>query len=503
MKYTHWSAHFDGKNWSAPVRIKGINPTLSATTPEIIFDGNGNVVAAWLDFPDVQQPPFNSVSADRSIFTSRFDVRNLEWDNPIQLTYDNSQEKYNLKITSRNNGRIHVLWEYLNDDYSTNLWSSVFNGSSWSNPTQTEAGALHSLRDLTFSIYNNDMLGYSYYVTYEPDVMIGISANHFNGNNWNTLQPLSTDTTYIAVRPQTIFDNSGNSIMVWTDVKTDGSAQIVASHFNRSNRSWSAPITISGSSGAADNARIAVNNNGNAIVVWANNKSGEGILWANHFDGSNWGTPLPIESIPNNNYSNKTQKVVFDDNNHAHVVWVKTVDGNSNVWANHFDGNSWGTASAIENTQKEVNIRGSLKREWESGPLNLDVAIDGNGNAHALWERSASTWERESNVTVPESTKTKTLWTSQLKPTPVIGIRQAIVYTPFGGLVVLDGARFIELGNAFNEVDYNIIDQDGNSPLVIYAWRYDLIVALFRDIPDSVTMTNLYGTKVIPLIKYY
>lgn len=80
-----------------------------------------------------------------------------------------------------------------------------------------------------------------------------------------------------------------------------------------------------------------------------------------------------------------------------------------------------------------------------------------------------------------------------------IAVQQAFVFTPYGGLVVILGKNFMD---TVNGLTYKLVDQDGNAPVSSYLWKDGLVLVHFDKIPESVTMTNLYGTKVIPLTKY-
>ncbi len=87
-----------------------------------------------------------------------------------------------------------------------------------------------------------------------------------------------------------------------------------------------------------------------------------------------------------------------------------------------------------------------------------------------------------------------------LTVTPAIAVRQAVVFTPYGGLVIMSGLNFMDA--LPNGMTYKLIDQDGNAPKRIYLWRDDFIIALFDNIPESVTVDNLYNEKTIPLTRY-
>jgi len=87
---------------------------------------------------------------------------------------------------------------------------------------------------------------------------------------------------------------------------------------------------------------------------------------------------------------------------------------------------------------------------------------------------------------------------------PTIKVDQGFVYTPYGSLVALIGKDFNNPGglSVNGKNGFNLVDQNGNAPTALYLWQDDLIVAYFAEDPVSVTVTNLFGTKVIPLNRY-
>lgn len=91
-----------------------------------------------------------------------------------------------------------------------------------------------------------------------------------------------------------------------------------------------------------------------------------------------------------------------------------------------------------------------------------------------------------------------------LSITPAIQVGQALIYTPYGPLVIISGAGFSE-GLELSRIKgfgTTLVDQNGTPAARIYAWSDDLIIAHFYDEPTSVTITNIFNEKVVPLTRY-
>lgn len=141
---------------------------------------------------------------------------------------------------------------------------------------------------------------------------------------------------------------------------------------------------ISGHTGVVLNAsfdpQVAVDNSGNAIAVWTLFNGVRRNVWANRYvAGSGWGRPQLIESDHGAD-SGLPQIVVRKSTGDAIVVWEKSDNTRRNIWANQYDaaGQRWGTAQLLETD--------------DAGFANAPhVAMDGSGNAMAVWEQSDGT----------------------------------------------------------------------------------------------------------------
>ena len=80
----------------------------------------------------------------------------------------------------------------------------------------------------------------------------------------------------------------------------------------------------------------------------------------------------------------------------------------------------------------------------------------------------------------------------------------AFIYMPYGPFVFISGTGFTNASGMYDVKGSNtsLVDQDGNSPAIIYIWRNDLIIAYFYDYPESVTITNVFGEKTFVLDRF-
>ncbi len=200
-----------------------------------------------------------------------------------------------------------------------------------------------------------------------------IWANRFDGTSWGTPELIETNDADSAFAPQIAIDDNGNALVVWyqSDVAR---FNIWANRFDGT--SWgTAELIETDNAGSARVPQIAFDSSGNAIAVWYQSDGTRDNIWANRFDGTSWGTAELIET--DNAGRAAGQKIVFDRNGNALAVWYQSDGTRYNIWANRFNGTSWGAAELIETN----NAVGSF------GAFDPEIAIDNNGSALVVWRQ--------------------------------------------------------------------------------------------------------------------
>src|SRR5438477_9692195 len=114
---------------------------------------------------------------------------------------------------------------------------------------------------------------------------------------------------------------------------------------------------------------------GNAVTVWMQYDGVRYNIWANRYTaGSGWGTATLIET--DDAGSAFDPQVAINANGDAVAVWQQYDGVRYNAWANRYTaGSGWGAATLIETDNGSVATR-------------PHIAMDGNGNAIAVWPQS-------------------------------------------------------------------------------------------------------------------
>lgn len=271
--------------------------------------------------------------------------------------------------------------------------------------------------------------------------------------HWGAASLIENSSLGHARFPQIGADNDGNLIAVFL-VDDGGFRSLYASYYNASTGSWGAETLLeNGSAGYAGEPDVAFDDNGNAIVVWAQNDGTRYNIYANHYSAStgSWGTETLIES--GNAGDAYAPQIAFDNSGNAIVVWRQHDGTYDSVYANRYTpAGGWGSEELIESGSEDVQ--------------NPIIAVDHAGNAIVGWSQSNSAYH---NILINR-------------------------YTPTGGWGT---AATIAIGNNGNggALDPQLaIDATGNATLVwrefdgskssIYANRYT-------------ASTDSWGTEVL------
>ena len=173
-----------------------------------------------------------------------------------------------------------------------------------------------------------------------------------------------------AYDPQVAVDGQGNAIAVWS--RFDGTNLIVQAAARAAGGSFGAPQDLSAAGQKAGFPEVAVDGQGNAIAVWSRFDGTNFIVQAAaRAAGGSFGAPRDLSAAG--------QKAGFSQ---------VAVDGQGNaiaVWS-RFDGTNFIVQAAARAAGGSFGAPQDLSAAGQ-GAFNPQVAVDGQGNAIAVWHR--------------------------------------------------------------------------------------------------------------------
>ncbi len=275
------------------------------------------------------------------------------------------------KIAIDGSGNAIAVW-YQNDGTRNSIYANRYTvGSGWGTEATIESNDTTHAYDPRIAV---DSSGNAIAVWYQSDgTNNSIYANRYSaGSGWGT-EALIENNAGDAAYPQVAMDTSGNAMVVW-----EQGGSIYATR-NTVGIGWDASATlIESGAGIAAIPQIAIDGSGNAIAVWQQNDGSYDSIYANRYvAGSGWGTAVLVESSSTGNAA--SPQIAADSNGNAMAVWFQSDGTYDSIYANRYTvGSGWGTAGLIES-------------DSAGAASNPQVAIEGSGNALAVWEQSDGT----------------------------------------------------------------------------------------------------------------
>lgn len=366
------------RGWTHPSIItENISPDGGhAFYPAVAMDNNGNTIVVWK-----QNDGTNNL-----IYMSEY--RGGSWTHPIDLTDAISpagQDADYPQVAMSDNGTALVVW-YQNNGSNPQIYKSEYRNGSWTHPT-----------DLTdsISLIGNDAI--------DPQVAMDSSGNaiivwrqrtgayfsilksEYRSGSWTHPADINEKIDagfFSANSPDVAMDNNGNALIVWdqNDATTDGNAQIYVSEYR--DGSWTHPDdasdNISPDGTDALSPLVAMGDGGDAIIHWKQ-KDGTDTdqRFVSQYTGGIWTHPTDLsDNISIDGQKATKGSIAIDDNGEAVATWSDYFGGSpmNGLYFGEYRGGTWSLPS--------------VKLDYISHGANAYAstsAMDDNGNAMLVW----------------------------------------------------------------------------------------------------------------------
>lgn len=304
------------------------------------------------------------------------------WGTAVLIETDDAGDAVIPKIAMATNGNAMAVWQQ-NDGTRNNIVAAHFDGivGVWGAPELIETDNVGGAGIPHISM---DANGNAIAAWYQYDgTRWNIVANRYDADTgkWGTAELIETDNAGNALISHIAMDANGNAIVLWR--QNDGIRwNVVTNRYDATVGAWgTAELIETDNLGNVSNPRIAMDGNGNAIAVWRQNDGSRWNIVANRYDATMkiWSGAEIIE-IDNagNAYG---PKIAMDTNGNAIAVWPQSDGTRWNIAANRYNVSTgaWGIDVLIE-TDNTGNAQ------------QPDIAFDADGNAVAVWMQAASTY---------------------------------------------------------------------------------------------------------------
>jgi hypothetical protein len=365
-----WSSRYTASTdqWDQIAPIE--SNTGNASSPQLALDASGNAVAVWHQF-DGQRS---------NIWSNRYVASTASWEGAVLIDGDNTGDAFSPSIAMDANGNALAVWHQKQPDADVfGIWAArstpgLTLGTSWAPPALIERD---NNGDAFLPRVAFDATGAALAVWYRFDgTRFSIASNRYSVREWGPAERLDMATGSGSMNPQIVVEGNGNALAVWEQWHD----QIGTIHSKRYTvgSGWGEPTTISGSTGSAHDARIAVDGLGNVLAVWIVWDGTVENVWANRYrpdaPGTGWGEAARIQSEHPEGFASDVE-LASNANGAAVAVWWQLDETGTSVWAKRYTpGIGWKPSEMI------------------AGDGNSDpkIAIDANGNALLVWNQIVS-----------------------------------------------------------------------------------------------------------------
>ncbi|WP_029917469.1 hypothetical protein [Pelobacter seleniigenes] len=320
--YSLWANYYDrtALSWGTAVEIEGYNASWSA--PKLAMDNDDNALVVWEEYDG-----FNY-----SLRVSRYDAATASW-GAIEVGGSGVGEVDDLKIATDGAGNAIVLWRQI-DGLGNTIWSSRYNAGtlSWGSQDKvaTDGGPVW---DCQLAV---DEAGNAIAVWVHKETtgdLLWVSHFDVTTLSWGGAEEIKSRNNEGVEYPQVAMDDAGNGIVAWRQY-TAATDSIKTRYYNAVTSSWERVADIKTSSTELTDFPQIAFNAGGGIAVWEQSDGAVSTLWTNRFNTATltWGE---AEAITNANDEAYFPQIAMDSNGNAIVVWVHSDGAVDNIWVSH------------------------------------------------------------------------------------------------------------------------------------------------------------------------
>ena len=348
--------------WNAAELIQ-INDTGYTVHPQVAMNDDGKAILVWAHYDgtrsDICASSYSNGWGEAEVVQyGTVDSESLPW---VDVEIDP-------------NGNAIAVW-HIKDGQRNSIYGCRYvDGIGWEAPSLLEAGDGDAWAPQVAMDDSGDAVVVWFQFDYWEDVY---ACTYTVGVGWSTAEIIENDDSWSTFDPRVGVDSGGNAIAVWQQYVNSWSS-VMANHYVKG-VGWGTPVLIEANeTGDAWSPEIAVNDHGDAIVVWQN-FFGNSVednwtdIWANRYVvGSGWQSEELIED--NNTLHGWIPRVAIDNDGNGIAVWM-CEDNNvsAGIWSNrYFAGSGWGSPERLSTAD--------CNSSW-----GHQIAVNDNGDATAVW----------------------------------------------------------------------------------------------------------------------
>ena len=343
--------------WLAPQDLSAAGQ--DAYDPQVAFDGQGNAIAVWSRFDGTN---FIVQAAGRAAGGS--------FGAPQDLSAAGQKAGFPEVAVDGQGNAIAVWSRFDGTNFIVQAAGRAAGGSFGAPQDLSAAGQKAGFSQVAVDGQGNAIAVWS---RFDGTNFIVQAAARAAGGSFGAPQDLSA-AGQGAFNPQVAFDGQGNAIAVWH--RFDGTNTIVQAAARAAGGSFGAPQDLSAAGQKASFPEVSVDGQGNAIAVWRRFDGTNFIVQAAaRAAGGSFGAPQDLSAA---GQKAGFPEVAVDGQGNAIVVWQR------------FDGTNFIVQAAARAAGGSFGAPQDLSAAGQTAN-DPQVAVDGQDNAIAVWSRSNGT----------------------------------------------------------------------------------------------------------------
>jgi hypothetical protein len=363
-----WSNRYTaGSGWGTALTIGPvIDPGTQGPvrTPQVAMDANGNAIAVWPQ----------SDGGNYKIWANRY-TAGTGWGAAVSIEPNASTVASDISAAPQvrfdGNGNAIALWER-SDGANSHVWGNRYTtGAGWSTAARVDATAVEAgSAQLAFDAQGDAIAVWDQ--SEGAGFHIWSSRYTAAAGSWSTARMIENDDAVQAFNAQIGIDTAGNAVVVWIQSDSTTRTEIWSNRYTAAD-GWGTAHAISDTAGGAGSAQLAMDANGDALVVWRQSDSNTSfsIRWNRYAMGGGWGTAAAIE--PGDGAFVGDPQIACDSNGNALTVWEHQNGAHTEIRSSRYTVAGGWAAALNAGTTGDV--------------LEPVIAMDSAGDGVAVWQQ--------------------------------------------------------------------------------------------------------------------
>ena len=343
-----------------------------AQLPQVAMDPNGNAMVIWTQYD----------GSYYNLMLKVYSAADGQWSSPVRINTTPGNVDYS-DVVFDHQGNAMVIWEQdpINSSDS-DIWAIRYNATaaSWGVAEKIESQIRRSERPIAAVDSEGNV------VVVWTQTEFGSNYENIWGNRYDaTTERWSAEFSITTGHrstfgPHIAMDEAGNALVVFAKNVTIYSS-VMTSRYDVDTDTWTAPQLLENSdAGGVSLPKVTMDRYGNGFAIWSQSPTfdSRSMVFVRRYDDDSgtWASPEVIDSDVG--YS-RSPTISFDNEGNALALWVQKGASGSNVWSNYYNAttDSWGQEVMLENN---TNISDSVIRF-------PTVSFYDNGDAIAVWKQ--------------------------------------------------------------------------------------------------------------------